>query len=230
MMHVDQQPEPKPPGFDFDGRVRQPGRSALAELAGIEATAKRPGPRITKRVDDIRDLEPEILRQYDYWTRAIEALHAAYGGVCSYSCFYVDLLHLPTVDHFVALTKTQLEDAYEWENYRLACSLMNACKRDFPDVLDPFEVQDGWFVLDIDTLEIKPGEGLAPIIDDRVRETIRRLQLNGRDCLLARTRYFDLYWNPPNPNQPIPLWFLERQAPFLAREMRRHDRIRPEHQ
>jgi hypothetical protein len=211
--------------------VRQPGLSALAELSGNEATVKRPGPKIAKRVDDLRNLAPEVLREYAYWTRALDALHEAYGGICAYSCFYIDRPLSPTVDHFVAITKTALADAYEWENYRLACSLMNACKREFPDVLDPFDVKDDWFALDLNTLRVKPNEKLDdPSVIQRIESTIVRLGLNERDCFLARKRYFDLYWNPPDPAQPLPLWFLETQAPFLAREMRRQGRVRPEHQ
>ena len=62
MMHVDEQPEPTPPAFDFDGQVRQPGLSALAELIGKPPTIVRPGPRIKKRADRLEDLDPSVLR------------------------------------------------------------------------------------------------------------------------------------------------------------------------
>ena len=230
MIHVEKQPEPRPPGFDFDGKVRQPGRSALAELTGQGPTISRRGPRIKnkKGVDRIEDLDPKVLRKHPYWTRALDVLHEAYGGICAYSCFYIEPVTGPTVDHFVAITRAELAQAYEWDNYRLASSLMNACKREFPDVLDPFFVQNGWFELDMDTLEVKPAVSLAPEIRQRVEETIERLKLNSRDCKSARRRYFDLYWQPKDPSRPIPLWFLEEQAPFLAREMRRQRRVRPE--
>jgi hypothetical protein len=144
MIHVERQPEPTPPGFDFDQRVRKPGLSALSELTGGGQTTKRPGPRIEKKADKIGDLNPTLLREYDYWTRALDALHDAYRGVCAYTCFYIEKTAGPTVDHFVAITKAALKEAYEWDNYRLACSLMNTHKNDFSDVLDPFDVQDGW--------------------------------------------------------------------------------------
>ncbi|WP_437713527.1 hypothetical protein WMF45_47115 [Sorangium sp. So ce448] len=228
MIPVEKQPEPRPPGFDFDGKVRSPGRSALAELTGQEPTIRRRGPRIRQRADRIEDLDPEVLRKYAYWTRALEALHDAYRGICAYSCFYIEPVTGPTVDHFVAITRTELAQAYEWDNYRLASSLMNACKREFPEVLDPFLVQDGWFELDMDTPEVKPAASLSPETLQRVEATIRRLKLNSRDCRSARRRYFDLYWQPKASSRPIPLWFLEEQAPFLAREMRRQGRVRPE--
>lgn len=91
--------------------------------------------------------------------------------------------------------------------------------------LDPFLVEDGWFELDLDTLEVKPAASLEPAVRQRVEDTIARLKLNGRDCRSMRRRYFNLYWTTKGP---IPLGFLEEQAPFLAREMRRQGRVRPE--
>ncbi len=132
------------------------------------------------------------------------------------------------MDHFVAITRTELDQAYEWDNYRLACSLMNACKSDFTDVLDPCEVEDGWFELDLNTLEVKPAGALDSALRQRVEGTIERLKLNSRECTNARRERFDEYWYPQVDGQPIPLWHLEKWAPFLAREMRRQGRIRPE--
>lgn len=228
MIHVEKQPEPRPPDFDFDREVRQRGLSALAELAGKAPTIKRRGPRIRKQVERLEDLEPQVLRKYDYWTRALPALHRAYRGVCAYTCFYIEPLTGPTVDHFVAITRSELREAYEWDNYRLACSLMNACKGDFPDVLDPFIVQDGWFQLNLDTFEVLPAEGLEATLRQRVQETVERLRLNSLECRSVRRRWFEAYWLPRDPSRPVPLWFLEEQAPFLAREMRRQGRVRPE--
>ncbi|WNG23971.1 hypothetical protein F0U62_07985 [Cystobacter fuscus] len=228
MMHVEQQPEPTPPGFDFDGRVRQPGLSALAELTGQPPTLKRRGRKIAKRADRIEDLEPNVLREYDYWTRAIDALHAAYAGICAYACVYIEPLCGPTVDHFAAMVSAEPRLAYEWSNYRLACSLMNARKREFPEVLDPFRIEDGWFVLNLGTFKVEPARGLAPGLEQRVRDTITRLGLDSREYRNLCGRYFDSYWHPKDPAHPLPLWFLEENAPFLAREMRRQGRVRPE--
>jgi len=228
MIHVNRQTEPRPPDFDFDGRVRQPGLSALAELTGQKPTLRRPGPRIKQSAERIEDLKPSVLRKHPYWTRALDALHKAYGGVCAYACFYIEPLSGPTVDHFVAITGSELADAYEWGNYRLACSLMNTHKHNFSDVLDPFEVEDGWFELDLHTFRVKPAEGLDAEIWKRVDETRSRLDLDSRDCISMRRRYFERYWNPKDPGKPVPLWSLEQDAPFLAREMRRQGRIREE--
>ncbi|WNG62151.1 hypothetical protein F0U59_51215 [Archangium gephyra] len=230
MIHVEKQPEPSPPGFDFDQEVRQPGLSALAELIGQPPTLRRRGPRIQPRAQRLEDLGPAVLRQYDYWTRALDALHDAYQGICAYSCFYIAPICGPTVDHFAAMVSADPRQAYEWDNYRLASSLMNARKRDFPDVLDPFEVEDGWFELNLGTFEVRPAQGLDEPLSERVQNTIDRLGLNSRECRNMRIRFFNSYWLPKEPSKPVPLWHLREHAPFLEREMRRQGRIRPEDQ
>lgn len=228
MIHVDRQPEPRSSEFDFDREVRQPGLSALAELTGQPPTISRRGPRIQQRAERIEDLTHEQLRDYPYWTRALDALHEAYRGICAYSCFYLEPISGPTVDHFVALARAEARQAYEWDNYRLACSLMNACKNAFPDVLDPFLIEDGWFALNMATFKVEPSTGLDPTLRQRVRDTISRLKLDSREVSAVHRKWFESYWRPRNPARPLPLWFLEERAPFLAREMRRQGRVRPE--
>ncbi|NVJ03349.1 hypothetical protein HV824_35365 [Myxococcus sp. AM009] len=198
----------------------------MAELVGQPPLMKRTGPRITRRAERIEDLKASDLRRHPYWTRALPVLHAAYGGICAYACFYIEPLCGPTVDHFVAMVSTEHRQAYEWDNYRLACSRMNARKREFANVLDPCMVEDGWFVLNLGTFKVEPAVGLAPEVEARVRETIERLGLDSREYQHMCRRYFDSYWSPAVAHQPVPLWSLERDAPFLAREMRRQGRIR----
>ncbi|QAT89183.1 hypothetical protein EJ065_7668 [Corallococcus coralloides] len=228
MIRVEKQPEPRPPGFDFDNRVRQPGLSALAELTGQPQTLTRPGRPIRQRATRVEDLKHDDLRDYAYWTRALDAMHEAYRGICAYSCFYMEPLCGLTVDHFVALSRTEAAQAYEWDNYRLACSLMNAAKNQFPDVLDPFLIQDGWFTLNLATFQVEAAEGLEEPLKQQVQATITRLKLASREISNTHRSWFETYWKPAVPSQPIPLWFLEQRAPFLVREMRRQGRIRPE--
>ena len=126
------------------------------------------------------------------------------------------------------MASAEPRQAYEWDNYRLACSLMNARKREFSDVLDPFLVEDDWFVLNLGTFKVEPAPGLPPEVKAQVDETLTRLGLDSREYRNMCRRYFDSYWRPLVPHQPVPLWSLERDAPFLVREMRRQGRVRPE--
>ena len=62
------------------------------------------------------------------------------------ACYIEPVTGMPTVDHMIPKSQ-RWDKVYEWSNYRLACSLMNSRKNDVPHVLDPFEVETGWFEL-----------------------------------------------------------------------------------
>ena len=112
------------------------------------------------------------------------------------------------------------DQVYEWRNYRLACSLMNARKDDVDHVLDPFEIKTGWFELELVGFQVKAAARLKPTIRDKVNRTIDQLKLNDNECVGIREEYALDYWS-----QEIPLSRLERRAPFIAMELRRLGRL-----
>jgi hypothetical protein len=178
------EPQPEPPAFDE--RVRRPGLRALAEGK--------------------KELPP-------HWRDCLGDLHERYRGVCAYLCIFIPpATGAPTVDHFVPKSKRR-DLTYEWSNYRLACSLMNARKRDFEDVLDPFEVPDGWFVLELSFLQVMPSPSLDDATRARVQMTIDRLRLNDDECITARANYYQLYAEGELPPERLREW-----SPFVARE------------
>jgi uncharacterized protein (TIGR02646 family) len=188
------EPQPEPP--DFDARVRQPGRADLSSPAG-----------------ELRS----------HWRHCATQLWAAYKGVCAYSS-----LHIPrgtgalSVDHLLPKSKRR-ELAYEWSNYRLACVRMNARKNDLEDVLDPFEVQDGWFALELSTLEVIPGEGLTETMRARVQKTIDRLNLNDDEFVRAREAYHTA-WREGDMSFRL----IRKHCPFLAKELLRQGLVQDE--
>jgi len=202
------EPQPEPP--DFDEKVRKPGLRALAELRGQPAE-KRPGPkREVKDSIQSKDLP-------DYWTKSLEDLHRAYRGICAYLC-----IHIPhavgsrTTDHFSAKSpriSPKPEDAYEWSNYRLACSLMNT-RKGTKTVIDPFTIDGPWFELDLSTLGIRPNSELPETLRERVQTTIDELGLDGDECRKARE-----HWYQPYIEGEITFSFLQRMCPFLAGEI-----------
>ena len=194
MRHVDQQPEPS----YFDDKVRQRG---LAWLTRQHIAFNRPCAIGTV-------LEP-------YWRVALGDLYDLYGGYCAYVAVRFEIVTAtPTVDHFVP--KSQLPaNAYEWSNYRLACARMNARKNVFDDVLDPFEIEDGWFQLDSFSGSIHPNQALDPITIGQILGTIKRLNLNDPNCCALRRRIVVNY----AIHQQIDL--LRRESLFIFGELKR---------
>ena len=112
-----------------------------------------------------------------------------------------------------------LDLVYEWSNYRLACRRMNGKKRD-ADVLDPFEIGDGWFALDLVAFQVVPGHGLSADVRTQVVETIETLDLSDDYCCKLRAEYAQDYWAGE-----IELPYLRRRAPFVAKELERQGRL-----
>jgi hypothetical protein len=210
VIHVEPQPEPD----DFDATVRQPGLSALAELVGQPPTIKRPGPRRKQLADGIEDLRHDQLPPL--WRLCLPQLAEAYRRICAYSCIYVEpITGTGTADHYVPKS-LDVRRAYEWANYRFASSRMNARKGVAAEVLDPFEVQDGWFQLELVRFQLLPAPGLAAAVVDRIERTIALLGLNDEDCKQTRARWYEDY-----RAGHLSLPYLERRFPLLARELRR---------
>ena len=126
---------PQPEYPEFEGQVRQPGLTFL-----------RGNP----------DPSDKDFRRRNYWSRAAKKLHEAYLGCCAYTTLH--LCDTGSVDHFLPKTKYP-HLAYEWDNYRLARQKINARKSNTEEVVDPFTVQIGWFVLDLPSCLIRPGDG-----------------------------------------------------------------------
>ena len=208
MIRVEPEGEPE----RFDETVRQPGLRAIAELVGEEGLPARRG-RPRKVVAQTRDAIPAD-KFPAVWTQALPDLMAAYGRLCAYICIYIErVTGGGSVDHMLPKSYAW-QDIYEWQNYRLACTLMNARKNNYQDVLDPFEVEDGWFRLELVSYQVIPGEGLDPMIEARVLATIERLKLNDHYCLKVREEYATALFDGD-----ITLDYLRRRAPFLAREI-----------
>jgi len=187
MIHVEPQPEPD----TFDQTVRQPGRTWLAA-----------------HPNEADPLEP-------HWQRCLLDLFEAYDGTCAYLAVRIQRgTGARTTDHFAPKSK-QRDRAYEWSNYRLTCQLMNARKNAFEDVLDPFEVRNGWFEVEFSFLQVRPNPELDEQTQGRVQATICRLKLNDPECIAAREQHYDEYLIGGD------IGYLDRWCPFLALELRR---------
>jgi hypothetical protein len=210
VIRVDRAPEPE----SFDAEVRQPGLLALRELRGDPTAPKRPGPK--------RKHAPAL------WTQALPALREAYRRVCAYSAFYIHPQGRDTVDHFVA-RDVDLDQAYEWDNLRYAALDVNRLKGARP-FLDPFEIEDHWFVLNLATFKVEAAVQIPHAHRQTWDNTLR--VVNDVQYVEARRWYHERYFGrrlyPFDPDEPIPLSLLEAEAPFVARQLRLQGRLRPE--
>ena len=210
MIRVQQAKEPT----SFNRRVRVPGLSAIAEMVG-KGKPRGAGGRFKKPEDIPSDEFPT------YWTRTLDDLMEAYHRICAYSCFRVhEVTGARSVDHFAAKSR-EWDKVYEWSNYRLACSRLNSRKNKFDDVLDPFEIGDDWFQLELVGFQVIPAKHLDDDVRDQVEKTIVRMKLNHFIFRRERARDAEKYWERDS------LQTLEEESPFVARELRRQGRLNP---
>ena len=204
---------------NFDQVVRQPGLSALAEMVGEPPLLKRRGRRREKIADQRDDIPSDKFPPY--WTDVLPELLTAYGRICAYVSIYIErVTGSASVDHMIPKS-TAWQEAYEWRNYRLACSLMNARKGAVAHVLDPVEIQDDWFDMELVGFQLRPSQTQEDGIQARVSATIEQLSLNDRECCDIRAEYAEDYWSGE-----ITWQRLRRRAPFVARQLEKQGRLR----
>lgn len=195
MIPVAEQPEPK----DFDAKVRSKG------LAHLESK----GIALDKPLPPKADIQP-------YWRACLTELHQAYEGVCAYLGVHFErVMGGASVDHFIAKS-ANAGLAYEWSNYRLACSTMNSRKRDYDDVLDPFYLAPGLFRLQLSTGHIYPNPQLEARALRVVEETIERLGLDDPQCRRLRSNWYQEYLEHNLPSD-----YLRKKSPFVWQEAER---------
>jgi 5-methylcytosine-specific restriction endonuclease McrA len=186
-------PRPEYPGFN--SQVRRPGAAFLAAY-----------PRPTS----------EQFRKKNFWSRAAKELHAAYSGICAYTATY--LPEQGSVDHFIPKTINPAL-AYEWSNYRLASGRVNSCKGNQTDILDPFQVGNDWFEIDIPSCLLRAKADLPHGLRTSINATINSLRLNTDDYYVQERCNILI----DHAKGEITLNFLRRRYPFLAKEIERQN-------
>ncbi len=196
MIPIRPQPEP----ISFDQLVRKKGKLFLRKFSN----SKPPIEELEKR---------------NYWKHIRKDLYDAYDGICAYSAHWIPFTDNPNVDHY--LPKSIRPDlAYEWNNYRLACSYANTLKKDFQDVLDPFQICNDMFFLDFPSLLVIANPALTEKEKKSVEKTIDRLKLNDDRYINVRSRWLELYCK-----EGLTLSGLKKSAPFIAYEIERQNLI-----
>ncbi|MEN9360610.1 MAG: hypothetical protein RL095_2145 [Verrucomicrobiota bacterium] len=187
----------EPAGFDL--KVRQRGLTWLGK-AGLNGASPT----------------PEGTEFPPCWRECLPELHRAYSGICAYLCVYIErVTGGSSVDHFIAKSR-DASQAYEWNNYRLACSTQNCRKRDYDDVLDPIGLKPDWFHLELVSGHIYPNPKLSAAKRQQVADTIARLGLDDPECREIRLRRFEEF-----AKGEVTAPFLLRYSPFVHLEAKR---------
>jgi hypothetical protein len=176
-------PPPEPP--DFKALVEQPGKKWLA-------THPSGRPR-------------------DYWSRVKDALAEGFRYLCAYGAMFEPV---GTVDHFVSCSEDRSR-AYDWSNYRYAAAWINSSKQDLSSeqLLDPFQVMDGWFRVLLPSLQLVPTDKIPPKERARAEFMIERLHLRDDERIIRQRRE----WYPMYQERELTLEGLRKKAPLIAR-------------
>ncbi|MGA3163207.1 MAG: hypothetical protein ABSD77_03280 [Verrucomicrobiota bacterium] len=198
MIRVPAYPEPA----DFNARVRIRGKAFLAGT---------PRPNHTQ------------WKSNNYWTLSHDQLYKLYRGICVYSASWTSrkngsrLADNTSIDHFLPKS-IHPNLAFEWSNFRLCRSQLNQRKDDSLDVMDPFAIDSDWFQLDFFTFRIEPNPTTTKTVRSHVKSTTIRLGLNDEGYIKERIGVLKQYCV-----YGVPLAKIERNYPFIAREIRRTD-------
>jgi hypothetical protein len=188
VIRVLQQPEP----VTFSAGVRVPGNTFLRGLR--------------------RAPSKQEWSQNNFWRYCITDLQTAYRDVCAFtSCWLPDSA---SVDHFMPKTRSP-NLAYEWSNYRLASQKVNS-KKGNATVLDPFTIDDTWFILDFGSSMVRPSRQQPTNTQAIVQQTITTLGLNDRTWIRVRFTVLRQY-----ANLKVTFDYLQECYPFIARELDR---------
>lgn len=177
-------PIPEPPGFDL--RCRQRGNQWLQD-------------------------NPEKTAGFSsHWNEFEGDLERAFSERCGWWAMWIPF---GTIDHFFSTSKPGNRNLiYEWNNYRFAAATLNSSKQDLDDrVLDPFEVQEGWFEVLLPSMQLIRSDAVPSQLREKADFTINRLQLvRGRKIRRNRTRWYE------NFKRNGDFEGLRRDAPLVA--------------
>lgn len=175
---------------DFDATVKVPGDQWLKD----NATAKR----------------PKAL-----WAPYTKTLAVGFSGLCGYAAM-LDATG-GTVDHYLSF-KNHPKKTYDWSNYRFASGTLNSSKRNADNkVLDPFEVGDGWFEIELPSLQMRVTATVPAAQRAKAEFTLKQLGLrDGERVIRWRQSWYALYLSGD-----LTLEGLRKVAPLIAQAVER---------
>ena len=174
--------------------------SPIPEPAQFDAECRQPG---------MVWLQNHPEGRYDLWSPFRDFLAIGFSWRCAYKAM---LNHEGTVDHFVSIDADRTQ-AYEWDNYRYVSGGLNSAKREDPNILDPFVIQDNWFRLILPSLQLVLTDQIPPNIRPIAENTVNKLKLvDGRNVITRRK-----FWYNRVANNLAPLAEVNQFAPLVGR-------------
>jgi hypothetical protein len=176
--------EARPAPEGFSGRVAQRGTAWLA----ASETGRLP----------------------PYWQEFRHALADAFGSLCAYGAMYEPV---GTVDHFVSVNEDRSK-AYDWSNYRFASAWLNSSKQALrsSQLIDPFTVQDGWFEVQLPSMQLALTEHVPAEWRERGQFMLERMHLAHDERIVRQRReWFRMY-----QEGGLSLDELAKKAPLIA--------------
>lgn len=186
-------PIPEPTGFEED--CRTPGNAWLSANPHAK-TSKYP----------------------NHWAQYEDELATAFQQRCGWWAMWIAE---GEVEHFLS-KKHHSDQTYEWSNYRFVTGSVNSSKRNHDNkVLDPFEIQSGWFEINLWTMHLKLTDGVPDHLSDKALFTIEKLHLqDGRKVIRCRKAWYRSF-----KQNRLTLEGLEEKAPLVAQAVKRFQNL-----
>lgn len=167
------------------------------------------------------EARPEARRPRDFWSPFKAHLAVGFKHLCAYSALHIPAL-TGSVDHFIPFDSDNgRSNAYEWANFRYCQHWVNSSKRNLgqDQLLDPLNVQEGWFRLDYPSLQLIPTDAIPGEFRERAHFTIERLRLVHDERVIRQRRA----WLQEYEAGHVSLDLLARYAPLVADLVRREN-------
>ena len=186
----------------------------VAEPAAFNSKARLPG-------NAWLAANPNKARPKPLWEPFTAALGAGFGERCGYAAMYDPTGG--TVDHYLSV-KHHRSLSYEWGNYRFASAPLNASKKNADDeVLDPYDVGEGWFEIILPSLQLRVTAKVPAAYLAKAEHTLKRLKLrDGERIIRQRRSWYRMYCEGK-----LTLDGLRLVAPLIATAVAAHAKPAP---
>ncbi len=94
-----------------------------------------------------------------------------------------------TVDHFISCHEDPSK-AYEWANYRYCAAWISSSKGNAlaSELLDPFDIENGWFELHLPSLQLRVSDTIPDGLRERAEHVLDRLHLRDDERIMRQRR------------------------------------------